>query len=391
MVSSPPPRSSRSAGGALWYVTEGTAHDGSDKPRNWFVGSFDCTVENADAEWAAVRRRFSKDGVVQKETGVFEGEFVQAQHILLSFDRSEYDPDRIEDIERAWRQGMETTDRLRAGHQAVCSVQTDGESGLVHCDVLISAVHPETGVSINGRHPARDINQMRRIVNQVAAEYGFDNERLMAERRSQKLSANELARRNAGEYVPKVDLFERLDRAAEGATTRDQFVEAAAKQGVEYRFRGKSGSSAAFTDATGTGRKFRGRDLGSQWMAKGVDVQLQANLVVQQEQARLEQLEAAEREAQVAQREVEAAERAQQEQARRTAIAAEQARIKEAEDSFWTTRVEVDQPTESDQQKSPVIHGDDFWTTGVKLPEQRPRARELSVEPSTSDDYEMEL
>lgn len=142
MVSSPAPRSSRSAGGAIAYVTEGKAHDGSDKPRNWFIGSFDCTVENANAEWAAVRQQFGKDGLRQTEAGGYEGAHVQAQHILLSFDRSEYDPDNLEDIEKTWQQGMATADRLREGHQALVSVQTDGESGLVHCHVLVNAVHP---------------------------------------------------------------------------------------------------------------------------------------------------------------------------------------------------------------------------------------------------------
>ena len=290
MVATAKPRSSRSATGGIRYLTEGTSHDAvPGKPRSWFVDGAGCMPETADAEWAEVRRKFGKDGTrVKTEDGepvlnrrgepVLEGSSVQAVHLVLSYDRSEYDPEDPEAIERAHRQSLEVLERIRAGHQAIAATQTDGVSGLVHTHLYLNAIHPETGRSISGRHPARDINKHRRIVDEVAREHGFENSKLMAERSSERVSAAGVQRREAGQYVWADDLHERLDRAMAEATSRDQWREAAAEQGVEVRFRGKTGVSFSFTDAEGTERRVRGRQVGSRWMAKGIDEQLTANV-----------------------------------------------------------------------------------------------------------------
>ncbi|WP_372338101.1 relaxase/mobilization nuclease domain-containing protein [Microbacterium sp. MPKO10] len=158
MVAAPPPRSSRNASGGIRYLTTGTAHDGSDKPRSWYLDGIDCAPETAAAEWRSVRQRFGKDGTRSRldESGreATEGAYVQAVHIVLS-----YDPNDPEAIRRAHEQSREVAELIRDGHQVVMATQNDGLGsdgvGKVHTHIYINAVHPETGRSANGRHTAR--------------------------------------------------------------------------------------------------------------------------------------------------------------------------------------------------------------------------------------------
>ncbi len=224
--------------------------------------------ETADAEWRAVRQRFGKDGsrvVFPKhgEGGVrVEGEYVQAVYVVLSYDRGEYDPTDLEAIERAHRQSVATAEKLRAGHQCVVKTQTDGKTGLVHSHLHFNAIHPESGRSMNGRHPVKDIQELHRITKEVADDFGFDNRALMAERsQSAKLSRREHEQRAEGEYVWKDDLANRLDKALERSTTRDEWRDHAAESGVEIRFRGR-GASFGFTDRDGEQRDVLGGEPG---------------------------------------------------------------------------------------------------------------------------------
>lgn len=307
MVAVPSPRSSRNASAGIAYLTEGQAHDKSEKPRAWFVDGIDCTPETAAQEWGEVRQRHGKDEQRQRldaggqpmvrEDGTLqmEGANVQALHVVLSYDPTEYDPNDLDAIEKAHRESKDAAEQLAVGHQAVVATQTDGKSGHVHTHIYFNAVHPETGRSMNFDHPAKKIEKLREVVNENAARHrdGFDNAKLMESRHSQRLSARELEAREQGKYVSKDDLFERLNKAAEQATSRDEFVEAADQQGVSFRFHGK-GTSAAFIDDEGQEHKFRGRSMGSKWQAAGIEKQLGANrervAEQQREAAELEQV-----------------------------------------------------------------------------------------------------
>lgn len=267
------------------YLADGDAHDGSDKPRNWFSDGLGCMPETAEAEWKAVRQKFGKDGVrlVSPADGgdgfKLEGEHVQSVHVALSYDKSEYDPTDLAAVERAHQQSLETAERTRDGHQVVVKTQTDGRTGHVHSHLLYNAIHPSTGRAMNGRGLVRNIDEFRRITNEVAAEFFGErhNEKLMAERaQSVRLNASEQAVKDAGEYVWKDDLAKRLDKALTASTTRDEWKAQAAETGVEIRFRGK-GTSFGFTDADGEQRDVRASGLGTRWRSKNVDQSLAMN------------------------------------------------------------------------------------------------------------------
>lgn len=403
MVVAAPPRSSRSASGGLRYLTDGLAHDGTDKPRSWFVDGLDCMPETADQEWQAVRQRFGKDEIRPRldaegrpmvradGSKQMEGSNVQAVHLVLSYDTSEYDPSDVEAIEKAHQQSKEVAERIRSGHQVVLATQTDGIGsdgvGKVHTHIYMNAVHPETGRSTNGRHPAKDIQELRKTVDQVAALERFgsrDNKALMAERsRSLKVTPEELALRKDGEYVWKYDLHQRLEESMSGATDRDQFKQAAADQGVEVKYRGKTGVSYGFIDADKEQHSVRARHLGSQWMAKGLDVQLEANRVLQLERERLEQ-EQARQEAERAEQQRIADER---EQERTEAAQKEHQGVEQAD--AWDFAV-PDEPETPQQQV--VREAEDAWDFAV--PEEKPVRTWDRIHSQTKDksiDYGMEL
>ncbi len=295
MVATPPPRSSRNAPGGLRYLTTGLAHDGSDKPRSWFVDGIDCAPETADAEWRAVRQRFGKDGTRPRHDAEghqmigadglpqVEGAYVQAVHLVLSYDPSEHDPNDPEAIRRAHEQSKEVAELIRDGHQVVLATQNDGLGsdgvGKVHTHIYLNAIHPETGRSANGRHHAKDINRLRRTVDAVSLAHGRDNAALMAERdRSIRRTPKEIEQKRDGEYVWKDDLAERLDRSLTDSTSREDWKARADAEGVEIVYRGRTGVSYRFTDDEGEERKVRARDLGSRWTAKNTDHDLAQNL-----------------------------------------------------------------------------------------------------------------
>lgn len=279
MANVTPPRSSRSATRSLDYIDKGAAHDGTDKPRAWHTTGFGCTPETAADEWRAVRQRFGKDGArtVTDERGtVTEGKYVHAVTVVVSASRDEVDPGDPEAVARWHAQMADTADRLRDGHQVVIGTQTDGKSGLCHTHFTFNAVHPETGKSMNGRHPVKDMQQLKKTVNAVSLEHGFDNEKHMKERARQRpRTPVEEARQRTGAYVWKDDLEARLEAALDRATTRDEWKDRAADAGVEIRFRGK-GVSYGFTDADGMDRSIRGRAMGTPWTVATVDKTLAA-------------------------------------------------------------------------------------------------------------------
>ena len=220
MTAAPPPQSSYNATGTLRYVLTGARHDGLDGPRNWYVDGGGCMPETAEQQWRRVRVEHGKNGssMVTDERGTrYVGDNVQALHLILSADDSE--PGGVAGVHRRNKQ---IADRLaEGGWQYVIGTQDDGLGGKRHSHVVFNTVHPKTGRSMSGRHPAKDINQLRKIVDEVLAEHGIDNKALHADRQQVRYSAKERAQQADGAYVWKDDLDSRLGAALAASIDRD--------------------------------------------------------------------------------------------------------------------------------------------------------------------------
>ena len=272
MTAAPPPQSSYNATGTLRYVLTGARHDGLDGPRNWYVDGGGCMPETAEQQWRRVRVEHGKNGssMVTDERGTrYVGDNVQALHLILSADDSE--PGGVAGVHRRNKQ---IADRLaEGGWQYVIGTQDDGLGGKRHSHVVFNTVHPKTGRSMSGRHPAKDINQLRKIVDEVLAEHGIDNKALHADRQQVRYSAKERAQQADGAYVWKDDLDSRLGAALAASIDRDSFKVQALDRGVEVRYHGR-GLSFGFTDADDEERKIPAKALGSKWRAKNLDQRL---------------------------------------------------------------------------------------------------------------------
>lgn len=272
MTAAPSPQSSYNATGTLRYVLTGARHDGLAGPRNWYVDGGGCMPETVEQQWRRVRVEHGKNGsqMVTDERGTrYVGDNVQALHLILSADDSE--PGGIEGVHRRNKQIAERL--AEGGWQYVIATQDDGRGGKRHSHVVFNAVHPKTGRSMSGRHPAKDINKLREVVDEVLAEHGIDNKALHAERQQVRYSARERERQASGAYVWKDDLDGRLGASLAASTDRESFKAQALDRGVEVRYHGR-GLSFGFTDADGEDRKIPAKSLGSKWRAKNLDQRL---------------------------------------------------------------------------------------------------------------------
>lgn len=284
MVATPSPVSTRNVSASLSYVLSEVRHDGKrSTPRNHYVESFGCMPETAAAEFRRVRQDHGKNSMklVTTENGQrYEGEFVQGLTLIFSADDSE--PGEMEGFRsRVMRVAKELVDDGDGDWQAVLAFQDDGHGGKRHAHMVMNTVHPTTGKSMSGNHRAKDINQLRDLVDAVWLEDGLDNKALHAQRRSLRLRPYEKEAKKAGQYVWKEDLSERLRSALEESTDRGSLKEAAATHGVSVKYHGR-GISYGFTDSTGQDHSIRARDLGTAWSAKTVDGKLSTNLLVKQ-------------------------------------------------------------------------------------------------------------
>lgn len=306
MVASPAPCSSRNSTTGLAYLLRGKAHEDNLGPRSWFVDGIHCVPETAAQQWQRDRERFGKHKmrVRRDENGEpmrtkdgspqTEGEYVQAVHLVFSYDFSEYDPRDPEEVQQAHQQSVEAARLLVGDFRTVVATQIDGKGGKVHSHVYISSIHPETGRSSRGTDAFRNAAKVRTAVNEVSLRHGRDNVALMEERASTlRLTSADLKRTAAEQYVWKTDLVDRLQATLAGSKSREQWQERAAEIGVEIRRTGRSGTSFGFTDADGKDRKITAKGLGSVWRASKTDKVLEANAAQKvQEQPLPQQLEA---------------------------------------------------------------------------------------------------
>lgn len=159
------------------------------------VSAVNASVPMFERELAAIRARHGKDGVrpkvlmddkgkvVHDEDGnpvvvkdshgstVYEARYVQAYSLVQSYGYDELDPDDPESWARAQELGRALIEDRFPGHPALIATEVNGRSGCVHNHLIVGAVHPVTGKSIDSNvvtHSRLAIQHDR-----VLAEHGF--------------------------------------------------------------------------------------------------------------------------------------------------------------------------------------------------------------------------
>lgn len=80
---------------------------------------------------------------------IYQSANVQAYCLIQSFSRDELDPDDPESWTKAQELGRALAEDRFPGHPALIATEINGRSGCVHNHIIVGAVHPETGKSID--------------------------------------------------------------------------------------------------------------------------------------------------------------------------------------------------------------------------------------------------
>lgn len=80
---------------------------------------------------------------------IYQSTNVQAYCLIQSFGRDELDPDDPESWAKAQELGRALAEDRFPGHPALIATEINGRSGCVHNHIIVGAVHPETGKSID--------------------------------------------------------------------------------------------------------------------------------------------------------------------------------------------------------------------------------------------------
>lgn len=162
---------------------------------------------------------------------IHEAKYVQAYSLVQSFAHEELAPEDPESWTRAQEYGRAVAEDRFPGHPVLVATEISGRSGCVHNHLIVGAVHPETGKSIDSNvvtHSRLSIEHDR-----VLAENGFEQRadmkqmtleaaKKMEERRAEVIAA-------AGEDVTPSELKRRL-LAAENSVKLESTSEVSAHQ-----------------------------------------------------------------------------------------------------------------------------------------------------------------
>lgn len=113
--------------------------------------------------------------VVEKDAKgrtVYEAKYVEAYSLVESFGHDELDPDDPASWTRANELGRAVAEDRFPGHPVLVATEVNGRSGCVHNHLIVGAVHPETGRSID----SNVVTHARLAVehDRVLAEQGFE-------------------------------------------------------------------------------------------------------------------------------------------------------------------------------------------------------------------------
>lgn len=286
---------SRNVTGFMKYVRDEKSHT-EGKSRVLAYDTQNVMLHNAEKSMLTSLYRHGKTGNVHGTA------------VMVSFDKSELNPDRDEDVQKALRISKQTMLRMikdnefeRLGHvtdvrqrlalaqeealkyKIVCVAQNDGEGGNLHVHNYILNINPETGRSLNGS--SRYHSFVKKTLSEEMRKENVLEYDLREKNRQRDVSSKwENQRREKNEYVWKDDLRERIRDVLRGSeiVSEDVFEHELLKVGVHAKKRGK-GHSFAFTDEEGKERKARAGKLGTDFELEAIQNVFKANVQRQKE------------------------------------------------------------------------------------------------------------
>lgn len=166
----------RTSGAVSAYATKGPVA----------VSALNASVPLFEQRLRQIRIQHGKDGyqarqavdengnavIVKDSKGntVYEAKYVQAYALVQSFAPDELDPNDPASWEKAQELGRALGDDRFNGHPVLVATEVNGRSGCVHNHIIIGAVHPETGKSIDSNLVTH--SRLALAHDRVLAEHG---------------------------------------------------------------------------------------------------------------------------------------------------------------------------------------------------------------------------
>lgn len=233
---------------------------------------------NLDPQFAMLQMRD-----VWKAHGKTDGKTVQVYRVIQSFGLDELDPSNPADIARANEIGKLLAMELYPDKQALIVTQADGKGGKLHNHVLVNSVGFVDGKSLRGYRKEHDA--VAEKTDELLER--FEMKPLDTERTRKKRTSQEKRLADAGKYVWKDDLRERIEQGLSdvGVTSQKAFVAHMREQyAVDVTYRGK-GITYSFEDANGKKQKSRDGRLGTDFAPETIEERFKTNSELQHKQA----------------------------------------------------------------------------------------------------------
>lgn len=179
----------RNGADAIDYA-HGNGKGHNDKEvRNMVVSEVNMLPETVQPYEVQMKRYWDRASVKNKN---------QVRRIIQSFSRKEFNPDRLEDIQKANEIGIEFAQRAYPGHQAIVFTQIDGESGLIHNHIIVNNVNMETWKGCTDDQTR--FSYVKKWTNKVAGQY-IELDKGDGENDKDKTTQNERRKRQENEKI----------------------------------------------------------------------------------------------------------------------------------------------------------------------------------------------
>lgn len=232
-------RASRGADVIAYCEGNGKGHNGNEE-RNMTVTPINMIPNGRYAE--QMKKYWDRAGKRHR---------IQTIHIVQSFSKNEFDPDKPEDIETANAVGVAFTKEHYPDRQSVVYTQMDGKSGLIHNHIIVSnvAMNDLRACDKNQYHH----KQVKEWSDEVISCFTIlDTGR---QKNPDKISQTERAKRVDDDYVWKDDLRTRIHLAMDLAENENDFFDKLSENGVNgvKKYSKKHGEYITYelTDLTG--------------------------------------------------------------------------------------------------------------------------------------------
>ncbi|WP_181158558.1 relaxase/mobilization nuclease domain-containing protein [Leucobacter massiliensis] len=161
----------------------------------------------------------------------YESKYVQAYSLVESFGRDELDPEDPESWARAQRYGQALAADRAPGHPVLVATEVNGRTGHVHNHIIIGAVHPVTGKSLDSN--AFTHSRMAIAHDRVLAEQGFTQRADMQELTRSAAQEVEQRRAEALQSAPEGISPSQLQRRLIAAENSVRIQDSVSRSGLE--------------------------------------------------------------------------------------------------------------------------------------------------------------